>query len=265
MLGGKTLLPDASGGERRGLFAVDMPPAGRTLVPGEPPAGPRTLLPGESSPGMRSADVPRFAPPGTSRNSERTVLRGSGPGAPELVRHVFISSPAGTTVTRETSVVPPRTTEAPGRESGLPVRTVNVESSGAVAGLPGRTANVESGGAASVVAPMVNVESNGARSAESAGSAPASAMPTIATREVAAETPIAELPLIRAAREEAPAVEPTVQVEPATPGVAGLEVAVTFTEPVAPEPPKPAVAADPPLLELVSEAILPSGHVLKTW
>lgn len=181
VLGGRTLLPDASGGEQRGLFAVDMPPAGRTLVPGEPLAGPRTLLPGESSPGMRAADVPRFAPPG-SRSSERTVLRGSGPGAPELVRHVLISSPAGTTVTRETSVVMPGTAEAPGRESGLPVRR----------------ANVESGGAAS-----------------------------------------------------------------AGPAVAGLEVAVTFTEPATPEPPEPAVATDPPLLELVSEAILPSGHVLK--
>ncbi|MCY1072151.1 cation:proton antiporter [Nannocystis sp. RBIL2] len=262
VLGGKTLLSDASGGERRGLFAIDMPPTGRTLVPGEPLAGSRTLLPGESSPGMRSADVPRFAPPG-SRSSERTVLRGSGPGAPELVRHVFISSPAGTTVTRETSVVQPRTTEASGRESGLPVRTANVESSGAVAaGLPVRTVNVESGGAASS-GRMVNVESRGATSSESAGGAPASAMPTIATREVAAETPVAELPVTRAAREEAPAVEPAVQVEPGAPGVAGLEVAVTFTEPATPEPPKPAVATDPPLLELVGEAILPSGHVLK--
>ncbi|WP_434420262.1 hypothetical protein [Nannocystis pusilla] len=277
VLGGKTLLAEATGGERRGLFAVDMPPAGRTLVPGEPPAGPRTLLPGESSPGMRSADVPRFAPPGTSRNSERTVLRGSGPGAPELVRHVFISSPAGTTVTRETSVAPPRTTDAPGRESGLPVsvesagasavlptRTVNVESSAVSSGLPVRTVNVESSAAASA-GRMVNVESGGATSAE----VPASAMPTIATREVAASVAGTELPATRAAREEAPAgaaaVEPGKTPGLPEPGVAGLEVAVTFTEPATPEPPKPAVAADPPLLELVSEAILPSGHVLRTW
>ncbi|PCC71899.1 NhaP-type Na+/H+ or K+/H+ antiporter [Nannocystis exedens] len=230
-LAGKTLLPDAIGGERRGLFAIDMPPPGRTLVPGEPLAGPRTLLPGESSPGTRVAEVPRFAPPGAPRSSERTVLRGSGPGAPELVRHVFVSSPAGTTVTQETSVVLPVTRMAEAPATGLPVR-----------GAPSPTR------ASEAVTPVAEPEPLGTGPA---GDGSPRAPGETATALAVEASPGPERP------------------EVAEPRGAGLEVAVTF---VAPEPELPATAEapepgpavkEPALLDLVGEAILPSGHVLK--
>ncbi|WAS94951.1 cation:proton antiporter [Nannocystis punicea] len=185
---GTTLLPGESGSGRRGLFAVDMPPGGR--APGEPLVGPRTLLPGEPAPATRSAEVPRFAPPGAPRSSERTVLRGSGAGAPELVRHVFISAPAGTTVTHEAPVLP--VTRA--AESTLSTRAIEPPE-------------------------------------------------TKVTKSIVPGTPQGEGP-----------------ESPAPSSASGLEVAVTF---VAPEPAASEGAKEPALLELVGEALLPSGHGLK--
>ncbi|MDC0721812.1 cation:proton antiporter [Nannocystis bainbridge] len=222
VLGGTTLLPGESGSGRRGLFAVDMPSGGRT--PGDLLLAPRTLLPGESGSG-RVAEVPRFAPPGAPRSAERTVLRGSGPGAPELVRHVFISAPAGTTVTHESNVAPLVTpkVEAPGE---LPTRAFEPK--------------VEAPG---VLPTRMGESSPGVRAAEASRASD-------------------EAPVIQVT--ESTPTEPSRLEEPqASPG---LEVAVTFVpdapEVVKPEVPAPRPSDDPPLLDLVSEAILPSGHAL---
>ncbi|MDC0668576.1 cation:proton antiporter [Nannocystis radixulma] len=231
---GRTVVPEepvVSGGT---LVPGEPVVSGGTLVPGEPVVSGGTLVPGEQAP------LPRFAPPGAPRSAVRTIFRGSGLGAPELVRHVFVSAPATTPGTSPTTNVVLPVTRAPEPLSDAPVVDADSERGLSVELLPGT--------------------------------------PSEPTQPVAADAGASEAAIVKSAWEVLRA-EPVATSAPAV-SEAALGVAVAFAagagesagaqvvaaamraeqDVAAAAGPAAPVTKEPALLELLNEALRPAGE-----
>ncbi|MCY1060809.1 cation:proton antiporter [Nannocystis sp. SCPEA4] len=257
VVSGRTVVPEEPVVTGRTVVPEEPVVTGRTVVPEEPVVSGGTLVPGEQAP------LPRFAPPGAPRSAVRTIFRGSGSGAPELVRHVFISAPAATPGTSPTTNVVLPVTRAPEPLSGASVADADSERGLSVELLPGTP--VAAKPPASEPEKVKGVASEPVKPAEP-------------SQPVVAESGASEAAIVKSAWEVLRA-EPVATSAPAV-SEAALGVAVAFAagagesagaqvvaaamraeqDVAAAAGPAAPVTKVPPLLELLNEALRPAGE-----